>query len=256
MIENLPDKNFDLFAHRLNKNIYGSLKGEIRLKILLNDLGIFLTEGQKPLDILDAGCGFGQCSSMLALKGHHLTLCDISANMIDSAKADYHEKGIINAKFLHESIQDHLIGNRARYDLILCHAVLEWAEDPKEMLNCLNQMLKPEGYLSLMFFNKNGTILKAVLRGNFYPKDCGFLFGRSKSLTPTNPLIPETVYQWMDALNLRIIKKSGVRVFYDYCDSAKREGLSDEDVLNCELSFSQSEPFISIARYIHILCRK
>ena len=254
--ENLPDKNFDGYADRLKKNIYGSLKGKIRLKILLNDLNLFLKSGQEPLDILDAGCGFAQCSSLLALKGHQLTLCDISTNMINHAKEIYKEKHIDSAKFIHASIQDHSIENPAQYDVILCHAVLEWMEDPHKILKNLEYMLKPGGYLSLMFFNKNGTILKAVLRGNFFPKDSGFKFGRTKSLTPTNPLYPDTVYQWVTEQGFEILKKSGIRVFHDYCEKTIRENLNETQVLDCELSFSQSEPFLSIARYIHILCRK
>lgn len=256
MPDNIPDKNFDPYADRMKKNIYGSLKGKIRLEILLNDLNIFLKEGQLPLNIFDAGCGAGQCSSVLAQNGHHLTLCDHSANMIADARAVFQDKGISNADFIQAPVQDHAAQNPAPYDVILCHAVLEWVEDPREMLNHLNRMLKPGGYLSLMFFNLNGTIFKTVLRGNFYRKDIGFKFGRTKSLTPTNPLVPQTVYGWMDDLKFQILEKSGIRIFYDHCERPVRDNLDEAQVLECERSFSKSEPFLSMARYIHVLCQK
>jgi S-adenosylmethionine-dependent methyltransferase len=255
MTDNISDKNFDPYAARLRQNIYGSLKGKIRLKILLNDLDVFLKAGQAPLTILDAGCGAGQCSSVLAQHGHQLTLCDISANMIAQARGIFREKGIERADFIHTSIQEHSAQNQSGYDVILCHAVLEWAQDPRDMLEHLKKLLKPGGYLSLMFFNLNGTIFKTILRGNFYRKDIGFKFGRTKSLTPTNPLVPQTVYQWLDDLNFRVENKSGIRIFYDHCDKAVRDTLSDEQVLQSELSFSRTEPFLSMARYIHLLCR-
>lgn len=254
--EDFPEKNFDLYGSRLNQNIYGSLKGKIRLKILLNDLNSFLTDDSPSLKVLDAGCGYGQCSSVLAMKGHRLTLCDTSASMITNAKALFNEKQINDATFFHQSIQDHAVDHQSSYDLILCHATIEWTEDPLSVLNIINTMLKPGGYLSLMFFNRDGTVLKSVLRGNFYEKDINFKFGRTKNLTPLNPLNPTTVYQWIGDKNLQIITKSGVRIFYDYCEKNIRDGLTDEQILNCETSFSKHEPFIPIARYIHVLSQK
>ena len=253
---NISDKNFDSYARRLKRNIYGSLKGKIRLAILLQDLDMFLDVPQEFLNILDAGGGFGQCALELAQKGHRVTLCDISENMIAEARTIFQNQGIENTQFIHQSIQNHVKDNVSQYDLILCHAVLEWAEDSREMLNCLKKMLKPEGHLSLMFFNRNGTVFKSVLRGNFYPKNDAYQFGQRKTLTPTNPLQPQTVYQWLEELNFKMIEKSGVRIFYDYCEKAVREGLTEEQVLECEKSFSKTEPFLSMARYIHVLCQK
>lgn len=249
------DRNFDVYSSRLKKNIYGSLKGKIRLKILLNDLEMFLDSDRAPLKVLDAGCGSAQCSVMLALKGHQVTLCDISSVMIEDAEETFKKNNIKASEFITESVQDHSGKHQSEYDLILCHAVLEWTADPKGLLYSLQHMLKPGGYLSLMYFNRNGAILKSVVRGNFYPKDRGFQFGQTKSLTPTRPLYPQEVDQWAAELGLTIMEKSGVRVFYDYCEKSIRDQSNEEQVLNCELSFSKTEPFMSSARYIHMLYR-
>ncbi len=256
MKKETTDKNFDRYAARMRTNIYGSLKGKIRLEILLNDLSVFLKNDQNLLKILDAGCGGGQCSSVLARQGgHHITLCDISENMLKDAKTIFSGEGL-KADFIHSSIQDHAIENSSKYDVILCHAVLEWVEDPLGMLHHLKNMLKPGGHLSLMFFNLNGIIFKTVLRGNVYRQDEEFKFGQTKSLTPTNPLNPETVYQWLRDLNFKTIEKSGIRIFYDHLDRATREKVTESQVLECEASFSKSEPFLSMARYVHVLCQK
>jgi len=253
--ENLPDKNFNDYATRLKNTIYGSLKGKIRLKILLNDLDQFLKDNTPPLQILDAGCGLAQCALALAQKGHRLTLCDISSAMIKESSQEFARQGIRHARFLNESVQTHALNHQAYYDVILCHAVIEWTENPQELLAGFKRMLKPGGYLSLMFFNRTGTIFKSVLRGNFFEKDAGFKFGRTSTLTPTNPLDSAAVLGWLHDLDLTVVKKSGVRIFYDYCESSIRDQLDEKQVLNCELSFSQSEPYMSLARYIHVLCK-
>lgn len=250
------DKNFDPYVDKFQRHIYDSLKGKIRLKVLEQDLAPFLMDDCQKLNILDAGCGSGHCSSLLAQTGHHLTLCDISEKMLSFAKEIYQAKEINTAKFFHCSAQDFVKQASQQYDMILCHAVLEWIESPMELLSQLNQILKPGGYLSLIFFNLNGNLFRSVTRGNFYPKNNNFKFGGKGRLTPTHPLNPTDVQQWCQDLNLNIVDKSGMRVFYDYCEKEVRDNLDEEKVITCELSFSKTEPFLSMARYIHFLCQK
>lgn len=41
-----------------------------------------------------------------------------------------------------------------KFDLILCHAVLEWLDDPKSAVRDLARLVKPGCRMSLMFFNR------------------------------------------------------------------------------------------------------
>ena len=79
---NQYDRNFDPIADHFAKKVYGSLKGQIRLAVLNQDISELLTHlPNRPLKILDVGAGMGQISLNLA-KNHQVTLNDISQNIL------------------------------------------------------------------------------------------------------------------------------------------------------------------------------
>ena len=86
----MQDRNFDDLAQRFVKNIYGSDKGEIRLHILWRDLQEGLINHlPAQANILDAGGGIGQMSQRLGKLGYPVTLCEISAEMLQLARASF-----------------------------------------------------------------------------------------------------------------------------------------------------------------------
>ena len=91
----MKDRNFDDIADKFSRNIYGTTKGQLRQAILWQDLDALLARmGPQPLRILDAGGGEGQTAIKMAERGHHVTLCDLSAEMIDRATQAASEIGV------------------------------------------------------------------------------------------------------------------------------------------------------------------
>lgn len=257
------DRNFDDLAERFQKNIYGGLKGKIRLAVLQRDCTEhlpaqpFQTLQTKPWRILDAGGGQGQFSLELARAGHELVVCDISSEMLKVAEAQIKKEGLSSqVRLINCSIQDlsqHL--QETEFDLVICHAVMEWMQNPAELLPYLYRYLKTDGFLSLIFYNLNSLIYKNCLRTNFKKIIQHDYVGAAGSLTPINPLKPETVLEWVNALPLEVLCHSGIRVFHDYIfNEAHREAKPDE-LLALELELSRQEPFRSLGRYIHLLMR-
>lgn len=254
------DRNFDDLAHRFQRNIYDRLKGDIRLTVLERDLRetiphLFVpVSDRKPMKVLDAGGGLGQFSRILAAAGHEILLCDISSKMLDMAKAESDKAGLSEKiSFLNRSIQDVCSERSGQFDLVLCHAVLEWVSEPEVLLQHLVNALAPEGWMSLTFYNRNSIIIKNLLRGNFAKAAQEEYRGYRGSLTPTYPLAPESVYRWVDALPLTIQSHSGIRCFHDYLLDPLLRQSSPDNQLELELRFSRQEPFRSMARYIHLL---
>ena len=107
-----------------------------------------------------------------------------------------------------------------------------------------------------MFYSRTGLIYQNLTRGNFdYVLD-DHLAGEGKSLTPTNPQNPDEVYSWIEKLELDILVKSGVRVFYDGMSRERRNQINKEQLFELEQRFSRIEPYCSMARYVHVLCQK
>jgi len=155
------DQNFDLLFNEFKKRIYGGIKGEWRLRLLQEDLHELYSG--KPLDVWDAGCGMGQLSLWLAKAGHTLTCCDISEKMMDEAKQLFIDEGE-EAHFRNLPAQQ-MAEQINQQDLVLFHAVIEWLVDPIQTLSVVSERVKPEGYLSLLFFNYHSFVYANTLKG-------------------------------------------------------------------------------------------
>lgn len=259
------DRNFDDLATRFQQNIYGGLKGQIRLAVVNRDCAAhlpimpFASSSKEQWRILDAGGGQGQFSLTLAQAGHDLVLCDISAEMLKMAEAEVQANHLQSrVKLVQSSIQDlssQLSADEQQFDWVICHAVMEWMQDPSQLIDHLCKHIKPGGYLSLIFYNLNSLIFKNCLRTNFKKIMNQDYVGAAGSLTPINPLKPETVLNWLKELPLDLLCHSGIRVFHDYIfNEIHRESKPDE-LVELELELSRQEPFRSLGRYIHLLMR-
>lgn len=259
------DRNFDDLAPRFARNVYGGLKGELRLAVLRRDFEAVLPRALRqadaqPLRVLDAGGGQGQFGLQLAACGHALTLCDISSEMLALAQQEAAGQQLHNVQFLHCSIQilagEVRSGAREPFDLVICHAVLEWVADQPGLLQDLQSLVRCDGLLSLTFYNRHGLIMKNLLRGRRPPiLDAAFV-PSAGSLTPTRPLDPVQVLRWLDDGRWRLLCHSGIRVFHDLLLTEEGRAMPPAQLLALELELSQQEPYRSLGRYQHVLAKR
>jgi S-adenosylmethionine-dependent methyltransferase len=247
------DRNFDDLTPRFRRNIYHTLKGQIRLAVLARDFAEHLPSA--PSEILDVGAGLGQFALQLAQQGHRLTLVDLSAQMLAEAEQAF-AAAQVSASFICcplQSLAEQVPGRE--FDGVMCHAVMEWLVEPYSLVAQLKPWIKPGGWLSLLFYNLHGVVFKNLLRTNFKKVAAQDFRGRIGSLTPLNPLEPEQVRASLAAAGFELLCHSGVRVFHDYIlDDALRER-QGEALIAQELAFSQQLPYRDLGRYVHLLAR-
>lgn len=254
----MQDRNFDDIAEKFSRNIYGTTKGQLRQAILWQDLDVLLAAmGTQPLRILDAGGGEGQTAIKMAERGYHVTLCDLSAEMIARASQAASDKGVShNMHFIQCAAQDVAGHLESPVDLILFHAVLEWVAEPQEALNTLWSVLRPGGALSLMFYNANGLLMHNMVAGNFDYVALGMPKKKKRTLSPNYPRDPQQVYSWLEEIGWQINGKTGVRVFHDYLRDKHKQQDSYDILLELETRYCRQEPYISLGRYIHVTALK
>lgn len=254
----MQDRNFDDIAEKFARNIYGTTKGMLRQAILWQDLDALLaTFGSAPLRVLDAGGGEGQTAIRMAQLGHHVTLCDLSGEMISRAKLAADEKGVSrNMHFVQCAVQDVTEHLETPVDLILFHAVLEWVAEPQPVLDTLWSALRPGGALSLMFYNTNGLVMRNMVVGNFDYVALGMQKRKKRTLSPDYPRDPQQVYGWLEEAGWQIVGKTGVRVFHDYLRDKQKSRDSFAQLLELETRYCRQEPYRSFGRYIHVTARK
>ncbi len=252
------DRNFDDLTERFARNIYGSAKGEVRLAVvwqhLLNNCPSL--HAGRPLRILDAGCGLGQMGLRLAQQGHELVMNDVSEKMLAETQQLFAEQmPEHNAQFIHSPLQDLLDQDLGQFDLVLFHAVLEWLAEPKETLRQLLSLLKPQGYISLMFYNRDALIYRNLIRGNWRKAESGDLRGEEGGLTPYHPLTLEEVQQWLGEWKMDVVGRAGVRVIYDYMERRLRDNRPVEETVRIELKYAEHEPYLHLGRYLHVVAK-
>ena len=250
------DKNFDKIAKKFAQNIYGTSKGIVRQRVLMRDLSTLDLEHSAPLSVIDIGGGQGQIAIELAKSGHHITLCDISSEMLSIAKQRVSALGLDSQfQYVHAPLQQlpELLDND--YDLVMCHAVFEWLTDARKAMDILTHFKRAGGVISLMFYNLHAKRLGNILVGNFDYVRNGLQVKKTVSLNPQHPLEPQEVLNWCDELSLNVIKKSGVRCFHDYLKDPSMKDSNLDEIIEMELAWGEQEPYASIARYMHLLLK-
>lgn len=277
--ETRTDRSFDTIADYFEKKVYGGLKGDIRLAVLRRDIFAYTAQMSKelgrPLRVLDVGAGLAQIAIELAAQGHSVVINDISANMLEKAKASAAEidKNLdirwyvcpyqeIEDKLAIDELQnkDSMAKNTektAKFDLIMSHALLEWLAEPAAIMDFCDRQLAEHGALSLCFYNPASFDYRNLIMGNFNLLDnTDYKADTKKSLTPNYPVAKEEVESWLTTHHYQTILTSGLRVFHDYAP-LKRGGHNDPDaVIRMELRYSQREPYKCLGRYLHIMATR
>src|SRR5690606_28092608 len=207
-------------------------KGAIRLAVLQADLAEVLPS--RPLRVLDVGAGLGHMSLWLAGQGHAVTLAEPAAPMLDGARERF-AAAQLPAQFLQASWQELATQAHEPYDLVLCHAVLEWLAEPAAILAPLRQLTAEDGWLSLAFYNRDALIYRNLLKGHFRKLRKERFAGEGQSLTPQRPLDPRELETQL-APHWCIEARSGVRVFHDYMPAEFQAKAALDDLLEMELT--------------------
>ncbi|PJY93387.1 methyltransferase domain-containing protein [Pseudomonas donghuensis] len=247
----MNDRHFDALATRFAEKIYGGAKGAIRLAVLQADLAEALPE--RPLRVLDIGAGLGHMALWLAQRGHQVTLAEPAAPMLDGARERFADAGQ-QATFIQAPWQDLLGQLTEPYDLVLCHAVLEWLAEPETILPVLHQLTRADGMLSLAFYNRDALVYRNLLKGHFRKLRSNELAGEKQSLTPQKPLDPRTLKAQLEDL-WQVESESGVRVFHDYMPRDFQAKAELSELLEMELAHRRHPAFAGLGRYLHWICR-
>ncbi|MFF7707739.1 methyltransferase domain-containing protein [Pseudomonas sp. NPDC007930] len=247
----MSDRHFDELAVRFAEKIYGGAKGAIRLAVLQQDLSEALPA--RPLKVLDVGAGLGHMALWLASQGHQVTLAEPAAPMLEGARQRFAEAGQ-PATFIQAPWQGLAALQAGAYDLVLCHAVLEWLAEPFAILPLLHRLCAAEGWLSLAFYNRDALVYRNLLKGHFRKLRRNTLAGEKQSLTPQQPVCPRALEAQL-APAWVVEQRSGVRVFHDYMPSEFQAKAPLEALLEMELAHRRHPAFSGLGRYLHWICR-
>lgn len=133
---------FDDYAERFDKHLVQELQYRIP-EHLRAAMGRMLGQAHGELNILDLGCGTGLCGPLFRDLAARLTGVDLSAGMIDKARA----RGIYDGLHVGD-ITTFLAGSDSVYDLIIAADVFVYVGELADVFAACTAALKPGGYFA------------------------------------------------------------------------------------------------------------
>lgn len=250
----MPDISFDSLVSHFKNKISNNVKGELRNQLAQHHMVNQIPELKRsPLNVVDLGAGLGEMTRWFQGMGHQVLYNDLSTEMANEAI----KKLGLDFSNVHIGPLQELASNKAEcFDVVHLQAVLEWMQDPKLGFDAASELVKPGGYLIVSFFNVESIVINNLLKGNLRKASSEEFKGDGKGLTPINPLKLSEVQYWLNDLPLECLHIAGLRCFVDYMrkDVPIRDRM--KDILELEIKHSTQLPYLQMARYIQIICRK
>jgi S-adenosylmethionine-dependent methyltransferase len=231
----------------------GSPGGKLRQLAVLHHLDLHAPP--PPLNVLDVGGGTGEMALHLAREGYAVTLLDISPRMIEQAQGLCAH---LNVDFVCAAA-DRIpaLFDRESFDLVLCHSLLEFVEDPTELLGDLMCALRVDGLLSILVGNRHHFPLRAAILQKDFSKACLALDREIPALDlfglPQRTYCAEEMRQMIRACGARLVAEYGVRVFMDLLAEVRE---LTPDIIALELAASSRPPYRHMARFVQFIAAK
>lgn len=231
----------------------GSPGGKLRHIVILRHLRKHTAP--PPLDVLDVGGGTGEVALDLAREGHAVTLLDISPGMIEQAQS---RCAGLNVNFVcADADQIPALFGAESFDLVLCHSLLEFVDDPLELLGQLRRVLREDGLLSVVVGNRYHPPLRAALSQRDFRQARLDLDQETPTMDlfglPRRTFYPEDVRQMIQACDMGLIGEYGVRVILDLLGETPE---LTQDLIALELVVSSRLPYRHMARFIQFIATK
>ena len=238
-------------------------EGRLRSDLAFANLQDFLPlQAKSSLCALDLGCGPGATAIRLARLGIHVTLLDSSPAMLNIAKRAAREAGVTDKVVLQHGDAAQLadLFHTRSFDVILCHNILEYCDDPSAVLRGAVRALRDSSaILSILVRNQAGEVFKAAIQaGDLAAAENGLgaewgqesLYGGRVRL-----FTPDSLRAIVAEASLAAIAERGVRVLADYLPPRVSRSADYERIFELERKLGSRPEYAAISRYIQCLAR-
>jgi S-adenosylmethionine-dependent methyltransferase len=239
-------------------------EGRLRTDLAFGNLEDFIARSQpeRPQYALDVGCGTGETAVRLARTGMQVTLLDSSPAMLEIAKRAVQEAEVKDKVVLQlgDATQLANLFHAACFDVILCHNILEYVDEPVAVLRTAARALRnSSAILSVLVRNRAGEVFKAAIKEgdlevaeNNLAAEWGqeSLYGGRVRLFNSDGL-----HAMLKAGSLAVIAERGVRVLADYLPPQISRSGEYERILELERKLGSQPEYAAVARYTQCVAR-
>jgi len=254
----VPDPFADLASRFVDH--YKTLRGIVRAELVHRQLEEHLPNGS--LLVADVGGGDGRQSVRLASLGHTVDLIDPSQEMLERAQkaiAQQPETVRSRIRLIDASAEDatETLGTD-RYDVVLCHGVIMYFQDPAPLVGILVSLARPgEGLISLVAKNAEALALRPALQGRWEDAlkvlDLDRDVGGLGVVTRGDPV--ESLTRLFSEAGASLVDWYGVRVLTDHLTDLPPPP-NTTNVVELEWRVGSRDPYRRVGHLIHLIARR
>ncbi|HET9654197.1 MAG TPA: methyltransferase [Kineosporiaceae bacterium] len=219
--------------------------------------------GRTELDVVDLGGGTGGFAVPLAALGHRVTVVDPSPDALAALQRRAAEAGVAAQVRAQQgdaaALADVVPAGGA--DLVLCHGVLEYVDEPAVAARAALTALRPGGVLSLLVAQRLGAVLAKALSGRF--EDARRLFDGSGAGSTAGDPMPrrfdrDSLLALLAGRSATVQLEHGVRLVSDLLPGALVDG--DPDAAQALLAFERAASghpqLAALASHLHLVVQR
>jgi SAM-dependent methyltransferase len=231
---------------------------EILRGVLAEQAGVC---GRAELDVVDAGGGTGGFAVPLAKLGHRVTVVDPSPDALASLERRAAEAGVRvhGVQGDADALLD-AVGTGVA-DVVLCHSVLEYLDDPAAGLTAVAQAVRSDGAVSLLTAGRLAAVAHRALAGHF-DEALRALTEPGGSWGERDPIPRRFTFEDVTALlagvGMRVGAAHGIRVFADLVPGALLDGepCARQALIDLELAAATHPVLRDVATQLHVVARR
>ena len=206
----------------------------------------------KGITILDFGSGTGITADYFAIN-NQVTAIEPSEDMLTQQVNTNGYRQIVGSTDELKKLPSE------SFDYILCHNVLEYADDREIIVGEFYRLLKPNGKLSIVKHNRNGRVMQMVVLLNNFEEATNLLNGcnsQAQQFGTINYYDDSDIANWCNGLALQ--QTYGLRTFWDLQQNQEiqRDEEWQKKIIDIEMRVSQNPDFQRIAFFHHLMFEK
>ena len=209
-----------------------------------------------PLRVLDVGGGTGGFAVPLAQRGHTVTVVDPSPDALALLARRAQAAGVAGAVTGVQGDGDRLAEVVAAQsaDLVLCHHVLEFVDEPVTAAAALATCVRAGGWVSLLVANQAAAVLARAVGGRT-EEALALLHGQPDGTRHRRFDIDE-LHSLVAQAGLSVELWHGVRVVADLLPAPEVGAEQSSAVRELEIVLAERSPYRDLATDLHLLCRR
>ena len=236
----------------------GNVRDVVRQELVARQLRAHLPD--RPLEVLDAGCGQGTQAVRLARLGHRVVGLDLSEDLLEDARRSAEAEAPEVRERLDFRRGDVLeAGERlpASFDVVCCHGVLMYLPSLAAAIASLAGAARPGALLSVLTRNRAGLAMRAGMSGEWEAATAAFdanRYANRLGLEDLHAHEPAEVADALRATGAQTVAWYGVRLFTDHWPAGDPPA-DLPALLRAEEEAGRRDPYRSVAALTHTLAR-